>query len=76
MTRVAAANTGSAKVAVQCSEYILKNRHTLQSNYFDQSHFIKEIKKYTGATPTELEKMKMTDFYNYQPSKDFNFASS
>ena len=25
-----------------------------KENFFDQSHFIKEIKKYTGATPTEL----------------------
>lgn len=25
-----------------------------QADYFDQSHFIKEIKKYTGTTPTDL----------------------
>ncbi len=27
-----------------------------ESEYFDQSHFIKEIKKYSGVTPTELYK--------------------
>jgi AraC-like DNA-binding protein len=27
-----------------------------QDDFFDQSHFIKEIKKYTGSTPTELHK--------------------
>lgn len=29
-----------------------------QDDYFDQPHFIKEVKKYTGATPTELYKNK------------------
>lgn len=28
------------------------------SPYFDQSHFIKEVKRYTGATPQELSKNK------------------
>lgn len=27
-----------------------------ENDYFDQSHFIREIKKYTGKTPTELHK--------------------
>ena len=27
-----------------------------QQNYFDQAHFIKEVKKYTGSTPKELYK--------------------
>ena len=27
-----------------------------QQDYFDQAHFIKEIKKYTGSTPKELHK--------------------
>jgi AraC-like DNA-binding protein len=27
-----------------------------QNKYFDQSHFIKEIKRYTGVTPTELSR--------------------
>ncbi|MDI9342468.1 MAG: AraC family transcriptional regulator [Sediminibacterium sp.] len=29
-----------------------------QADYFDQAHFIKEVKKYTGATPKELHKNK------------------
>jgi AraC-like DNA-binding protein len=41
---------------------ISKNRLTLQNNYFDQSHFIKEIRKYTGVTPTELYKNKNDRF--------------
>lgn len=35
---------------------ISNNKLAPQSKYFDQSHFIKEIKKYTGVTPTELNK--------------------
>ncbi|MDR2205459.1 MAG: AraC family transcriptional regulator [Flavobacteriaceae bacterium] len=31
-------------------------------NYFDQAHFIKEIKKYTGTTPRELSKNKDLKF--------------
>ncbi|MGL5890192.1 MAG: AraC family transcriptional regulator, partial [Bacteroidia bacterium] len=27
-----------------------------QKNFFDQAHFIKELKKYTGKTPKELYK--------------------
>ncbi|RAW02232.1 helix-turn-helix domain-containing protein [Pseudochryseolinea flava] len=30
--------------------------------YFDQSHFVKEIKKYTGVTPHELHKFKNDRF--------------
>jgi len=30
--------------------------------YFDQSHFIKQVKKYTGATPRELSKNKNDRF--------------
>lgn len=33
-----------------------------QSDFFDQAHFIKEIKKYTGATPKELNKNKNDRF--------------
>jgi AraC-like DNA-binding protein len=33
-----------------------------QSSYFDQSHLIKEIKKYTGATPKELNKNRNDRF--------------
>ena len=34
--------------------------------YFDQSHFIKEIKKYTGFTPSNL--VKAASFVKYRPS--------
>lgn len=47
------------------------NRPTLQSNYFDQSHFIKEIKKYTGVTPTELKKNKNDRFLQLSTIKGF-----
>lgn len=50
---------------------ISKNRHTLQSNYFDQSHFIKEIKKFTGATPTELKKNENDRFLQLSTIKSF-----
>ncbi|WP_289663955.1 helix-turn-helix domain-containing protein [Flavobacterium panacagri] len=33
-----------------------------QIDFFDQAHFIKEIKKYTGATPKELHKNKNDRF--------------
>ncbi|MFB9078066.1 DUF6597 domain-containing transcriptional factor [Flavobacterium procerum] len=33
-----------------------------QNDFFDQAHFIKEIKKYTGATPKELHKNKNDRF--------------
>jgi AraC-like DNA-binding protein len=33
-----------------------------QTDYFDQAHFIKEVKKYTGATPKELHKNKNDRF--------------
>ncbi len=32
------------------------------SNYFDQAHFIKQIRKYTGVTPKELNKNKNDRF--------------
>jgi AraC-like DNA-binding protein len=35
---------------------IAKGKVFPQDEFFDQSHFIKEIKKYTGSTPTELHK--------------------
>jgi len=47
------------------------NRPTLQSNYFDQSHFIKEIKKFTGVTPTELKKNKNDRFIQLSTIKGF-----
>jgi len=33
-----------------------------QTEYFDQSHFIKEIKKYTGTTPKDLKENKNDRF--------------
>jgi AraC-like DNA-binding protein len=33
-----------------------------KSNYFDQAHFIKEVKKYTGVSPRELSKNKNDRF--------------
>ncbi|MBE8727617.1 DUF6597 domain-containing transcriptional factor [Flavobacterium hungaricum] len=33
-----------------------------QEDFFDQAHFIKEVKKYTGATPKELHKNKNDRF--------------
>lgn len=50
---------------------ISKNRLTIQSNYFDQSHFIKEIKKYTGVTPTELHKNENDRFLQLSTIKAF-----
>ena len=33
-----------------------------QKDFFDQAHFIKEVKKYTGTTPKELYKNKNDRF--------------
>ncbi len=33
-----------------------------QTNYFDQAHFIKDIKSFTGITPKELNKQKNVRF--------------
>ena len=49
---------------------ISKNRLSLQSNFFDQSHFIKEIKKFTGVTPTELKKNKNDRFLQLSTIKE------
>ena len=35
---------------------IAKGQLFPQQNYFDQAHFIKEVKRYTGETPKELHK--------------------
>ncbi len=37
-------------------KYISKGQIHPENNYFDQSHFIKEVKKYAGVTPKELYK--------------------
>lgn len=36
-----------------------------QLNFYDQSHFIKEIKKYSGASPKELHKNKNSRFLQF-----------
>jgi len=41
-----------------------------QKNYYDQSHFIKEIKKYTGAKPKELNKNKNDRFLQFYTKYD------
>ncbi|MFZ6013508.1 MAG: helix-turn-helix domain-containing protein [Bacteroidota bacterium] len=41
---------------------IAKGKLCPQEEFFDQSHFIKEIKKYTGSTPAELHKNKNDRF--------------
>ncbi len=46
---------------------LVKGEHYPDNLYFfDQSHFIKEIKKYTGVKPKTLIKNKTTDFYNFE----------
>jgi AraC-like DNA-binding protein len=50
---------------------ISNNRLSQQSKYFDQSHFIKEIKKYTGVTPTELKKNENDRFLQLSTIKGF-----
>lgn len=34
----------------------------IEQNYFDQSHFIKDLKKHTGNNPTELFENKSDRF--------------
>lgn len=41
---------------------IRKGQHYPEQNYFDQSHFIKDIKKYAGASPTALSENKNDRF--------------
>ena len=41
---------------------IANNNLATQENFYDQSHFIKEIKRYTGVTPKELSKNKNDRF--------------
>ncbi|MCP2027192.1 AraC-like DNA-binding protein [Flavobacterium sp. HSC-32F16] len=50
---------------VRCNasyEEISNGNLSPQSDFFDQAHFIKEIKKYTGVTPKELSKNKNDRF--------------
>jgi AraC-like DNA-binding protein len=41
---------------------ISKGKLAPQNDFFDQAHFIKELKKYTGATPKELHKNENVRF--------------
>jgi len=41
-----------------------------QTDFFDQAHFIKEIKKYTGVTPKELSKNKNDRFLQLSKSEE------
>ena len=41
-----------------------------QEDYFDQAHFIKDLKKYTGATPKELHKNKNDRFLQLSKVKE------
>ncbi|WP_333862543.1 helix-turn-helix domain-containing protein, partial [Chitinophaga sp.] len=43
-------------------EAIAKGKLYPEDSYFDQAHFIKEIKKHTGATPGELSKNENVRF--------------
>jgi AraC-like DNA-binding protein len=50
---------------VRCNaayQNIAKGEIFPQGDFFDQSHFIKEIKRYTGSTPKELHKNKNDRF--------------
>ena len=43
-------------------EHIAKGRLFPEENFFDQNHFIKEIKKFSGVVPKELSKNKNDRF--------------
>ncbi|WP_316748123.1 AraC family transcriptional regulator [Pedobacter gandavensis] len=43
-------------------EHIAKGKLSPEENFFDQTHFIKEIKKFTGVVPKELLKNKNDRF--------------
>lgn len=45
------------------------------SNYYDQSHYIKEVKKYTGELPKDLSKNECDRFYNFRSIRNPNFVS-
>lgn len=43
----------------------VKNREINTLNYYDQSHYIREIKRYTGLTPTKIDLLKNDRFIQY-----------
>lgn len=50
---------------VRCNasyEHISNGQLSPQEDYFDQAHFIKDLKQYTGTTPKELHKNKNDRF--------------
>jgi AraC-like DNA-binding protein len=49
---------------------IAKNEEVLHTDYFDQSHFIKEIKKFTGVSPKELLRNKDDRFLQLSTIKE------
>lgn len=50
---------------------ISNNKLSPQSTYFDQSHYIKEIKKFTGVTPKELNRNENDRFLQLLTLKEF-----
>ncbi|WPO77185.1 DUF6597 domain-containing transcriptional factor [Flavobacterium sp. KACC 22761] len=58
---------------VRCNasyEEISNGNISLQADFFDQAHFIKEIKKYTGVTPKELSKNKNDRFLQLSKTEE------
>ncbi len=58
---------------VRCNDsygHISNGQLSPQADYFDQAHFIKELKKYTGATPKELHKNKNDRFLQLSKVND------
>lgn len=59
---------------VRCNstfKYIAKNELNPQIEYFDQAHFIKETKKYTGFTPKQLNRNENDRFLQLLTIKAF-----
>ena len=51
-------------------KHVKKGQLYPQQNYFDQSHFIKDLKKYTGNKPTELFENKNDRFLQLATMKE------
>ncbi len=52
---------------------IAKGKLFPQQDYFDQSHYIKEVKRYTGSTPKELYKNKNDRFLQLSTKSNLYF---
>lgn len=50
----------------------------LANNYYDQAHFIKDFKTFSGITPKQFlrQKVKSADFYNFDLDNIHKFAKS